>query len=88
MSIKQLIEESIKAKLSEDMPASRDAEYDKAKKRVQKMKKGDPVSFTNTKGVKTTGRYKGLENRGGRSYAKVEVDNKGGMTMVPVTQID
>jgi len=84
MSIKQLIEESIKVKLSEDAPA----EYDKAKKRVQKMKKGDPVSFTNTKGVKTTGRYKGLENRGGRSYAKVEVDNNQGMTMVPVTQID
>lgn len=49
------------------------SDYERHKKRVQKIKKGSQVSFTHaTSGEKVTGEYQGLKNRGGRSYAHVE----------------
>lgn len=79
-SIKQMINEWISTNLAEA------TNYDTAKKRVQKIKKGTTVSFMDHDGNKQTGTYNGMANRGGRSYAKVEMGKKG-MTMVPVTQI-
>ena len=81
MNISSLVEGVVRAKLEEAV------DYDTAKKRVQRMKKGAQVTFTNSKGVDVTGEYKGLMNRGGRSYAKVEGGKEHGMTLVPVTQI-
>lgn len=60
--------------------------YEQHKKRVQKIKKGSQVSFTHaTSGEKVTGTYKGLKNRGGRSYAHVETGSAA--HYVPVHQI-
>lgn len=60
--------------------------YDQHKKRVQKIKKGSEVSFTDSRtGKKVTGTYQGLRNMSGRSYAHVEHGD--GATRVPVHQI-
>lgn len=62
------------------------SEYEKHKKRVQKIKKGSDVSFTDSQtGNKVTGKYQGLKNRGGRSYAHVNSDK--GAHYVPVHHI-
>lgn len=62
------------------------SDYDKHKKRVQKIKKGSEVSFTDSRsGKKVTGVYKGLRSMGGRSHAHVE--HSDGATRVPVHQI-
>lgn len=59
--------------------------YEQHKARVQKIKKGSQVSFTNTAGKKVTGTYQGLKTMGGRAYAHVEHGD--GATRVPVHQI-
>lgn len=60
--------------------------YDKAKRRVQRIKKGTSVSFIETQSKeKMTGKYLGLQNHGGRSYAKVDTAKK--MYMIPVTDV-
>lgn len=58
----------------------------KAKKTLQKMKKDSPVSYTHYKtGKKMTGRYGGLKNMGGNSYAMVHHDRSS--MRVPVHHI-
>lgn len=84
MSLKQLVEQEIAIALEENV--SNEDAYNAAKKRVQKSKKGTMMSFETPQGEKKTGKYNGLMNRGGRSYAKIEM-GKDGMTLVPVTQI-
>jgi hypothetical protein len=59
-------------------------DYPEVRKHLRKVGKDGSVSFTNS-GKKTTGKYGGLMNRGGRSYAKVHHDK--GMSMVPLPQI-
>ena len=63
------------------------AEIDAAKKRLQKMKKGSPVSFTSAKTrKKVSGAYHRLKRMGAHSYAHVEEPGKGAH-MVPVHHI-
>jgi hypothetical protein len=59
-------------------------DYPEVRKHLRKVGKDGSVSFTNS-GKKMTGKYGGLANRGGRSYAKVHHDK--GMSMVPLPQI-
>lgn len=73
--------------VSEQVNDINESDYDVSKKRVQKIKKGSTVSFMDHDGNKQNGTYNGMINRGGRSYAKVEIEKKG-MVMVPVTQIN
>lgn len=78
--ISQMLSESAEHNLEE-------SDYVTAKKRVQKLKRGTAVSFVDPTGTKREGVYKGLVNRGGMSYARVEM-GKQGMSWVPVTQIE
>ena len=58
-----------------------------AKKKLSKMK-GKDVSFTHdVSGKKLTGKFKGLKNRGGRSYASIEVPGEGGF-YIPILDVD
>jgi CRP-like cAMP-binding protein len=63
-----------------------DGEYEAAKRRVSKIKKGATVSYTDYSGKTHTGTYGGMRNHSGRSYAKIEVSGKG-LAMVPVTDV-
>ena len=61
-------------------------EYRHIKQHLRKAGKNNPVSYTDNDGkTKKTGRYGGLMNRGGRSYAKVHHDDH--MAMVPLPQV-
>ena len=60
-------------------------EYGHIKKHLRKVGKNGTVHYTHD-GKNKTGRYGGLMNRGGRSYAKVHHDKH--MAMVPLPQIN
>ena len=59
-------------------------DYPEVRKHLRKVGKGSQVSYSHQGGTKT-GKYGGLMNRGGRSYAKVHHDD--GMSMVPLPQV-
>ena len=59
-------------------------EYPQVRKHLKKVGQGGEVHYTH-QGKKKTGKYGGMMNRGGRSYAKVHHDDH--MAMVPLPQI-
>lgn len=59
-------------------------EYPEVRKHLSKVGKGGSVSYSH-QGATKTGKYGGLMNRGGRSYAKVHHDD--GSAMVPLPQV-
>ena len=62
------------------------AEQDPLRKHLRKIGKDGHLSYTDNDGkTKKTGRYGGLMNRGGRSYAKVHHDTH--MAMVPLNRV-
>jgi len=87
-NIVDFLGESVEYTSEEAVNEDHPMDYETAKRRVSRLKKGSTVSFTSSKdGTRKSGEYKGLINRGGRSYAKVEMGARDGMMMVPVTQI-
>ena len=60
-------------------------DYPEVRKHLKKLGKNGNVSYRDNEGGTKTGRYGGLMNRGGRSYAKVHRDD--GMSMVPLPQV-
>ena len=61
-------------------------DYPEVRKHLKKTGKGGSVSYTDNDGkTKKTGKFGGLMNRGGRSYAKVHHDK--GMGLVPLPNI-
>ena len=63
----------------------REQQYPEVRKHLKKVGKNGSVSYKSTDGSKKTGRYGGLMNRGGRSYAKVHHDDH--MAAVPLPNI-
>ena len=64
----------------------REQQYPEVRKHLKKVGKDGKVSYSDNKGSKKTGRYGGLMNRGGNSYAKVHHDDNT-MGMVPLPNI-
>ena len=62
----------------------REQQYPEVRKHLKKVGKDGKVSYQH-QGQKKTGRFGGLANKGGRSYAKVHHDDH--MAMVPLPQI-
>lgn len=63
-------------------------DYVKIRNHLKKTGKGGSVSYKHNDGSTKTGKYAGLMNRGGRSYAKVDHDGPaGGMAIVPLPNI-
>lgn len=63
----------------------REQQYPEVRKHLKKVGKNGSVSYKSNDGSKKTGRYGGLMNRGGRSYAKVHHDDH--MAAVPLPNI-
>ena len=63
----------------------REQQYPEVRKHLKKVGKNGTVSYKHNDGSKKTGRYGGMMNRGGRSYAKVHHDDH--MAMVPLPNI-
>ena len=63
----------------------REQQYPEVRKHLKKVGKNGSVSYKQNDGSKKTGRYGGMMNRGGRSYAKVHHDDH--MAMVPLPNI-
>lgn len=62
-------------------------DYPEIRKYLKKMKDKE-VSYTALGGKIEKGKFGGLMNRGGRSYAKVHTTGpKGGLALVPLPQI-
>lgn len=62
----------------------REQQYPEVRKHLKKIGKGGQVSYSDNDGSKKTGKFGGLMNRGGRSYAKVHhSDNTTGMVPLP-----
>jgi len=59
-------------------------QYGHIKKHLRKVGKNGEVSYSHD-GKTKTGRYGGMMNRGGRSYAKVHHDDH--MAMVPLHKV-
>ena len=62
----------------------REQQYPEVRKHLKKVCRNGSVSYSHD-GKKKTGRYGGLMNRGGRSYAKVHHDDH--MAAVPLPNI-
>ena len=60
-------------------------EYGHVKKHLRKIGKDGHVEYDDHTGKRLTGKYGGLMNRGGRSYAKVH--HKTHMAMVPIHKV-
>jgi len=63
----------------------REQQYPEVRKHLKKVGKDGTVSYKHNDGSKKTGRYGGMMNRGGRSFAKVHHDDH--MAMVPLPNI-
>lgn len=63
----------------------REQQYPEVRKHLKKVGKNGTVSYKHNDGSKKTGRYGGMMNRGGRSFAKVHHDDH--MAMVPLPNI-
>ena len=63
----------------------REPQYPEVRKHLKKVGKNGTVSYKHNDGSKKTGRYGGMMNRGGRSFAKVHHDDH--MAMVPLPNI-
>ena len=63
----------------------REQSYPEVRKHLKKVGKNGSVTYKHNDGSKKTGRYGGLMNRGGYSYAKVHHDDH--MAMVPLPHI-
>lgn len=73
-------------KIRETVATSTELSEDPLRKYLKKLGKGGTLSYTDNDGkTKKTGKYGGLMNRGGRSYAKVNHDK--GMSIVPLPQV-
>jgi len=64
-----------------------ESDYPEVRKHLKKTGKGGSVSYTDNDGkTKKSGKYGGLMNRGGRSYAKVHHDDNT-MGLVPLPNV-